>query len=391
MPQWHNWSGRLKATPARMAFIRHEADAQALALKAAAENTSIRTAGACHSHSALVEHSGIIADCRGLTGVESVDTAEGSAWLRGGSRIYSLGRALHEHGLALINQGDIDEQSIAGATATGTHGTGVTLGNLSNAVLAMELATADGKLTPLSAEQNPELFQAARLHLGAFGIVTRLKLKLMPATVFKEQSWAAPLDSVLEKTPVLIDTNRHFEFFWYPAQDRAQAKTINPTTDSPVYPLGKEGERIAWSYEVLPNYRPAPHTEMEYSVPLDGALDCMQEIQQLLRQKHTDVVWPVEFRTLAADNVWLSTAFERATATISVHQDVGVDETAYYRDCEAIFLRYGGRPHWGKVHYLDALELEAAHPHYREWWARRDAIDPDGVFLNDYLLSLRPQ
>ena len=291
----------------------------------------------------------------------------------------------------MINQGDIDEQSIAGATATGTHGTGVTLGNLSNAVLAMELATADGELTQLSPSQNPDLFQAARLHLGAFGIVTRLKLALMPATVLKEHLWEEPLSAVLSKATELIDANRHFEFFWYPGNDVARAKTINATDEPAVYPLGREGERTAWSFEVLPNYRPAPHTEMEYSVPLEGAVDCMREIAQLLQTKHPDVVWPVEFRTLAADNVWLSTAYERTTATISVHQDVAFDETDYYKDCEAIFLAYGGRPHWGKVHYLDARALESAHPRYVDWWQQRDAIDPGGVFLNDYLAGLRPE
>ena len=129
---------------------------------------------------------------------------------------------------------------------------------------------------------------------------------------------------------------------------------------------------------------------MEYSVPLESALDCMREIQQLLQTKHSDVVWPVEFRTLAADTVWLSTAYEQTTATISVHQDVALDERGYYKDCEAIFLGYGGRPHWGKVHYLNKRQLEAAHPRYGDWWARRDAIDPGGVFLNEYLSSLRP-
>ena len=171
----------------------------------------------------------------------------------------------------------------------------------------------------------------------------------------------------------------------------ARAKTINATDEPAVYPLGREGERTAWSFEVLPNYRPAPHTEMEYSVPLEGAVDCMREIAQLLQTKHPDVVWPVEFRTLAADNVWLSTAYERTTATISVHQDVAFDETDYYKDCEAIFLAYGGRPHWGKVHYLDARALESAHPRYVDWWQQRDAIDPGGVFLNDYLAGLRPE
>lgn len=391
MPRWNNWSGRLKAKPSRMAFIRHEADAQAVAKFAAENQQSIRSAGACHSHAPLVQHDGIIADCKGLSGVHSVDTSERSAWVWAGSRIYALGRALHEHGLALINQGDIDEQAIAGATATGTHGTGVELGSLSSAVLGIELATADGELVRVDPQHMPELFSASKLHLGAFGIVTRVKLQLMKSTVLAEQRWEETLDEVLEKTPELIANNRHFEFFWYPQTDTASAKTINVSEEAPSYPLKREGLRVGYSYEVLPNYRPDPHTEMEYSVPLERAIDCMGEIRDLLKHRHPDVAWPVEFRTLAADDVWLSTAYQRPTATISVHQDVAIDESAYYRDCEAIFLRYGGRPHWGKVHYLTQAQLADAHPRYEDWWRQRDAIDPQGVFLNDYLRELRPQ
>ncbi len=391
MPKWNNWSGRLTAQPARMAFIRHEADAQALALAAFNSGQTIRSAGACHSHAPLVAHDGIIADCRGLAGLSSVDVESQSAWVWAGSRIFTLGRALHEHGLALINQGDIDEQAIAGATATGTHGTGMALGSLSSAVLGMELATADGALVQVNRDTRPDLFAACRLHLGAFGIVTRLKLQLMPSVVLAEQQWQEPLSSLLEKTPELIANNRHFEFFWYPARDVASAKTINPSALGVSYPLKKEGQRVGYSYEVLPNYRPDPHTEMEYSVPIDAAIDCMRELKTLLEQQHPEVTWPVEFRTLAADDVWLSTAYQRPTATISVHQDVSLDESAYYRDCEAIFLRYGGRPHWGKVHYLNGEQLADAHPRYRDWWQARDAIDPAGVFLNAYLASLRPR
>ena len=390
MPKWRNWSGRLQASPTQIHFVRHEADAQALAKQATELGQGIRCVGAGHSHSELVQPNEILLDCRGLSGVHSVNKTAQSAWVWAGSRIFSLGRALHESGLALKNQGDIDEQTIAGATATGTHGTGLTLGNLSSAVLAMELVTARGELLHINSRQNPELFAAARLHLGAFGIVTRLELSLMPSTVFKEVMQKHSLAETLDQADDLIANNRHFEFFWYPANDLASVKTINPTTQSPRYPLDKEGERCGYSFEVLPNYRPAPHTEMEYSVPLEGASDCMREIAQLLATKHSDVVWPVEFRTLAADDVWLSTAYERETATISVHQDVALDETAYYQDCEAIFLAYGGRPHWGKVHYLNSQQLEAAHPRYLDWWQRRDAIDPGGVFLNDYLKKFQP-
>jgi len=167
-------------------------------------------------------------------------------------------------------------------------------------------------------------------------------------------------------------------------------KTINETEDEPEYPLGAEGSRCAWSHEVLPNHRPVPHTEMEYSVPAEQGIACMGAIRDLLRSRFPDVAWPVEYRTLAADDVWLSTAYERDTVTISVHLGMGEDDGPYFRACEEIFLAHEGRPHWGKVHYLDGATLARIHPRWADWWRVRDAWDPNGTFLNAYLTSLRP-
>ena len=129
---------------------------------------------------------------------------------------------------------------------------------------------------------------------------------------------------------------------------------------------------------------------MEYSVPREKGVECLEEIARLLRTDFTEVQWPVEFRTVAADDVWLSTAYERETVTLSVHLPLGEDDAPYYRACEEVFLAHEGRPHWGKVHYLNGTQLAHAHPRWEDWWQVRDEVDPDGVFLNDYLRSLRP-
>ena len=192
MPKWQNWSGRLNASPQRFQPIYSEAAAAALAREAKASQLSLRVVGAGHSHKDLVPTEGIIADLQGLSGVISSDPDSSSAWVWGGSRIYSLGAALHGHGLALPNQGDIDQQSITGATATGTHGTGKELGNLSSRVVGARIALASGELVDCSAEQEPELWQASRLHLGAFGLITRLKLALQPIYRLEERTWQEP-------------------------------------------------------------------------------------------------------------------------------------------------------------------------------------------------------
>ncbi len=391
MPRWRNWSGKLASRPASLHFLRSEADAAALAASAASAGSRIRVAGATHSHAPLViNDDGVIADIGGLSGVIETDVGLGRAVVWAGSRIYSLGNALNQRGLAFANQGDIDQQAIVGATATGTHGTGVTLRNFSAQVLGLRLVLASGDVVDASAEENAELWQAARLHLGAFGIVTRLTLAVRSRYRLREQSWDSTLDEVLADCDKLVPDNRHFEFFWYPQDDRAVVKIINETEDEAEYPLAAEGSRCAWSHEVLPNHRPVAHTEMEYSVPAERGIACMREIRDLLRNRFPDVAWPVEYRTLAADDVWLSTAYERDTVTISVHLGMDEDDEPYFRACEEIFLAHDGRPHWGKVHYLDGGTLARIHPRWAEWWRVRDAWDPKDTFLNAYLTSLRP-
>lgn len=390
MPSWNNWSGRHKSRPESLHFLRSEEDACALAKFARNNNRTLRVAGSGHSHSELIPNDSIVADASGLSGIISIDSQEKSAWVWAGSKIYALGRPLHDAGLALKNQGDIDRQAIAGACATGTHGTGKDLQNLSSAVLGFTIATANGELMTCDENQNADIWTAGRLSLGAFGIMTRLKLQLTDCYKLRESGFQATYEALADRIPELIETNERFEFFWYPRTDEATVKVINRTDGDPVYPLADEGSRVAWNYEVLPSHRPHFHTEMEYSIPAEDGPECLSRIRDLLRKDFPDVAWPVEYRTVAADDVWLSMAYGRPTVTISVHQDVRLDESAYYEACERIFLSYGGRPHWGKVNYLDSETHAAIHPKWREWWRVRDQIDPDKNFLNDYLNSLSP-
>lgn len=389
MADWSNWSGRHRIRTTRTHFLRSEADAAALAAHADRAGLKLRTAGAGHSHAPLVPVADIVADAQGLAGIQSIDHVNKRAWIGSGTRIYALGAQLGAAGLALMNQGDIDQQAIAGATGTGTHGTGVTLRNLSSAVTGMRIATASGELITANADRNAELWTASRLHLGAFGIVTALEMQLRETYRLAEDAWRCSSDEVLADLDARIARHRHFEFFWYPQTDVAFAKSIDETTEAPRYPLGDEGKRLAWSHEVLPNHRPHKHTEMEYSVPAEKGVPCFLALRDLLRNQFPDVSWPVEFRTLAADDVWMSTAYQRPTVTLSVHQTIDEDETGYYEACERIFRAHEGRPHWGKMHYLDGATLRSIHPRWDDWWQVRDSIDPNGTFLNPLLQGWR--
>ncbi len=224
MASWKNWSGRQRSKPAALHFIRSEADTAAIVRDAVASQRSIRVAGAGHSHAPLVLSDGVIIDASGLAGVVSTDAAAKRAWVWSGTRIYALGRALHDQGLGLRNQGDIDRQAIAGAVATGTHGTGRTLQNLTSSVTGIRMIAASGDIVECNAQQNADLFRAARLNLGAFGVVTQLQLQLAEAYRLQERGWSEPYETLMPKLDALIEQTRHFEFFWYPHTDVAVAK-----------------------------------------------------------------------------------------------------------------------------------------------------------------------
>jgi FAD/FMN-containing dehydrogenase len=188
---------------------------------------------------------------------------------------------------------------------------------------------------------------------------------------------------VLERIDGLTEATRHFEFFWMPGSRRAACKAIHETDEEPIHPLGEEGKRLAWSFEVLANDRPHKHTEIEYAVPIDQGVGCMHALRALIARDFPDLGWPLEIRTLAADDVWLSPAYGRDCITLSVHQGIDRADEPLFRACESIFRAHDGRPHWGKVSYLDADTRQQIHPRSEDWWRERDRVDPDGLFLNE--------
>jgi FAD/FMN-containing dehydrogenase len=390
LPAWSNWSGRVSAQPAEIARAGDEAAVIAAVRRAANADVALRCLGAGHSHAPLVATAGVLVDLEDLAGVVRVEVERGLATLRAGTRISALGAPLRAAGAALHNQGDIDRQSIAGAVATGTHGTGCELRNLSAAVVGARLVLADGEVVECDAQREPELFEVAKLSLGAVGVVTELSVSVRAAYKLAERMWLDPLDDVLARIDALSRATRHFEFFWMPGSARAACKALAETDAEPVYPLAQEGARCAWSYEVLANDRPIRHTEMEYSVPIERGAVCFAAVRAKISRDFPDLRWPLEYRTLAADDLWLSTASGRATATISVHQGIDEPDEPLFRACEEIFAAHDGRPHWGKVHYRGGAELAALYPRWGDWWRVRDRFDPSGRFLGPYLESLRP-
>jgi FAD/FMN-containing dehydrogenase len=249
--------------------------------------------------------------------------------------------------------------------------------------------TAAGDIVDCDREHEPELFEVARLSLGAVGVVTELTLAVRDAYKLEERMWLEELDAVLARADELAHETRHFEFFWRPGSRRAACKSLVETNADPVYPLAPEGARCAWSYDVLANDRNDKHTEMEYSLRAADGPACFRALRDLISRDFPSLRWPLEYRTLAADDVWLSTAYGRPTVTISVHQGIDADDGPLFAACEAVFRTFEARPHWGKRHGCSGEELAKLHPRWRDWWRVRDLWDPDGRFLNDCLSTWR--
>ncbi|HSL58188.1 MAG TPA: D-arabinono-1,4-lactone oxidase [Acidimicrobiales bacterium] len=388
MPEWVNWSGGQRSTPSDIAEPRTDDELADVVRRATEAGRTVRPVGSGHSFTALVPTDGVVVSLEHLAGVVSVDTAAGVAEVRAGTRIADLGDPLLAAGVALPNQGDIDRQAIAGACGTGTHGTGPTLPCLSAGVVGATVVLANGDIVDCDADHHPELFAATRLSLGATGVVARLRLRVRPAYRLHERSWTEAVADTLAALDERIAATRHYEFFWIPGTDRCLSKSLDET-EAPPDPLPDERwERIDHSHRVFPSVRDDRFEEMEYAVPAEAGPECFAAIRRLYRARHPDVAWPVEYRTLAADDVWLSPAFDRPTVTISVHQGAGLDHDRLFRDCEAVFRHHEGRPHWGKHHRIPPDELAGLHPRWDDWWRARDLADPDGRFLNPMLAAL---
>lgn len=398
---WTNWSGSVRCAPRQLAMPDDEAAIIALVRGLAREpGAELRAVGTGHSFAPLCATDGVLLSLDRLQGIIDVDPARMEATIWAGTELHRLGAPLLAAGLALENLGDIDRQSLGGAIGTGTHGTGQTLGSIPTQVVGLRLVLASGEILDCSAEREPEIFAAARLSLGALGVITRVTLRLLPAYRLHERTWAASFAECLAGLAALIEGNRHFEFFWSPREDACAMKALNPTTavtpESPAPPPAAPGrlarylgpERVDWSYRIFPSERTVRFNELEFAVPAANGPACLRELRSLMQGRHPEVAWPIEYRTLRADDIPLSPAYGRETVTISLHQAHDRPHERFFADAEAIFRNHQGRPHWGKMHRYDVHDLRAAYPGWDQFHAVRQRLDPDGRWLNPYLRCL---
>lgn len=427
---WQNWAGTASANPVRRCWPRSTEEIADAVTAAAKDGLAVRALGSGHSFTPAAATSGTALELSGWAGVVSADLDSGLVTVRSGTTIRELNAALAALGLAMANLGDIDAQTISGAISTGTHGTGAKLGGLATQVRALELVLADGSAVSCSADERPGLFGAARVSVGALGVLTTVTLQCVPAFCLAADERPMPVDEVLSRFDEFAAASDHFEFYWFPYGRNALVKRNNRIAGRGG-PPAMPGWRRFYEYEVMENAafgalcrtgRAAPamikplnrlaaatlskrsysapshevfvtprrvrFVESEYAVPRESLLGVLAELRAGVAGLAHPVMFPVEVRVAAGDDIWLSTAYGRDSAYVAIHQYVGLPYREYFTLFESIATSAGGRPHWGKMHTRDAAYLAEAYPRFGDFLRVRNEVDPSRLFANPYLTQV---
>jgi L-gulono-1,4-lactone dehydrogenase len=420
--EWHNWAGDEGCRPRAIVRPGSIEEIAAAVGRAAREGLHVRVAGAGHSFSDIACTDGLLLVLDRFQRVLDVDRESRLVRVQGGITIARLNARLAQDGLALENLGDIDVQSVAGAISTATHGTGARLRDIPSQVVALTLVLADGSSLECSPERDPELFRAARVGLGALGVVAEVTLRCVPAFTLLGIDAPAPLGETLERFEELALANEHFEFFVFPHCEVALTRTNN-RTEEPLRPRGRVAEyandvlltnhafellcrigrrlpsripeinrlvtrlagsskRIDRSDRIFASPRLVRFTEMEYALPREHTTTAVRRVMEMIEQRGFAVPFPIEVRTVAPDDALLSTAYGRESGFVAVHMYRGMEWRPYFEAVEEIMDGLDGRPHWGKRHFQTAATLRPRYPEWDRFQAVRTKLDPEGMFAN---------
>ncbi|KOG07591.1 D-arabinono-1,4-lactone oxidase [Streptomyces viridochromogenes] len=422
---WRNWGGNVAARPAREVTPASVEELSAAIRRAAEDGLKVKAVGSGHSFTSIAATDGVLIRPQLLTGIRNIDRDAMTVTVEAGTPLKRLNMALAREGLSLTNMGDIMEQTVSGATSTGTHGTGRDSASIAAQIKGLELVTADGSVLTCSDKENPEVFAAARIGLGALGIVTAITFAVEPLFLLSAREEPMPFGRVLADFDELWAENEHFEFYWFPHTGNTNTKRNNRSAgpEKPVSQLQGwvEDEFLSngvfqvaqWvgravpatipaiaqisskalsartytdiPYKVFTSPRRVRFVEMEYAVPREAVVETLRELKAMVDRSGLRVSFPVEVRTAPADDITLSTASDRDSAYIAVHMVKGTPFQRYFTAAERIFTAHEGRPHWGKVHTRDAEYFAQVYPRFGEFTALRDRLDPDRRFQNDYL------
>ncbi|BDI23584.1 D-arabinono-1,4-lactone oxidase [Herbiconiux sp. L3-i23] len=424
---WANWARNQRAVASSVVTPSSIAEVSELVVRAAAEGRRVKPIGAGHSFSAIAVPVDVQVDLENLRGLLAVDTATGTATFAAGTRLREIPALLAPHGLAMENLGDIDEQSIAGAISTGTHGSGSGFGALATQVVALTLVTGDGELLTADRRTDPELLHAVAVGLGALGIVVEVTLQCVPAFVLLAREQNEPLATLIPALHERSLQSDHLDIYWFPHTERALVKTntrlpghstVRPPSDArrwfddeflgnTVYGalcrLGALAPQLVptmnrltssavaqreysdRSHRVFVARRTVRFVEQEYALPAENLAEALERVRDVIDRRGFRISFPLEIRFSAGDDIWMSPANGRATGYLAVHRYFREPYAEYFAAVEEVCVALGGRPHWGKYHTLTAEVLQPSYPRFEEFAALRDRLDPQRIFSNPYL------
>ena len=420
---WKNWAGNQSCNPAEVAHPSTDAELAAVVKGAAARGRRVKVVGSGHSFTACALTDGVQVVLERYNKVIAIDTRANTVTVQAGTTIAELNKHLFGYGLAMPNLGDIAYQTISGAISTATHGTGATLTGIAGQVIGLDIVSGDGSIVTCSATEEPDVFESARVGVGALGALSTVTLQCVPKFNLRAVEEPVRVDKVLEGIDERVDNNEHFEFFWVPHTGWALTKTNNRTSEpaggqsrfkffkdkivmeniafgavtklgrirpsaiprlSKLIPSSGRVEYVKPSYQIFASPRWVKFYEMEYAVPRQHVATALNGIRALIDDKNLKIGFPVEVRFTAPDDIPLSTASGRDSAYLAVHVAKGMDYETYFHGVEDIMNKLEGRPHWGKLHFQTADVLATRYPKWDRFQSVRARLDPAGVFANDY-------
>ena len=419
-----NWSRSVSSRPVVWHEPNSEQEIAAVVQNAFASKQRVRVVGAGHSWSAIAAPEEIALSLDRWSGIAG--EAPGTVTVRAGTRLQDLNAELAERGLALPILGSITRQSIAGAIATGTHGSSLSHGNLASLVVGMRLLTGSGEVLDLAADD--ERLDGARVHLGAIGAVTRVTLRVVPEFRLAQVIEGVPIGEVSSKLEAIGRSAEFVKVWWLPHTPLAYIYRYERTDEPPsrrptpeaerwfedrvmhavVLPLAfaahrwrpamippwnrammrmflEKQRRVGRSDAMLTTAMPVRHRETEAVVPLASAGEAFDRLVRLIDTESVRVNMIVELRFVRGDNGWMSPAQGGDVVQLGAYAGETQEVDRYFAEFWGQMRELGARPHWGKEMDHTAAEIGTLWPLASRFGELRDALDPGRVFANAFL------
>lgn len=420
---WQNWARTHRSNPREWLRPTTEAEVVRAVVRARREKRTMRVVGASHSWSDIARSDDFAMTLDGMRGFVDLERSRNRVTVLGGTRLREINARLPIYGLAMPILGSIAEQTVAGAIATATHGSSLRHGNLSTLVCGMRLVTGTGEVLDLD-ESDPRL-AAARVGLGALGVVTQVTLQCAPAFRLEERVRSIPEHEAHASCEGLARQSEFGKLWWLPGTGFAQWFSMD-RTDAP----GDVSQAVRWVDERLVNgvvfegllglgarfpsliprlnrligrayfnprrsvgrsdrifniAMPPVHRETEYAIPVERTGEALSALSAMIDREKLRVNFVVEARFTRGDDAWLSPAYGRDSCQIGAYMAQTPEIGPYFDAFERIMQGLGGRPHWGKEFRMDASHLAPRYPEWQRFATLRRELDPDRVFVNTFV------